>query len=262
MSVVTGTSIGGGMGTLDARVNRRFLAKESFAVSRKRNNYTRQERAFIKNESYLKLAYEAWADLTDMEKLGWEDAALMCDSTGYNLFVKDTIYRMMNELAGTATPSTSHQYKIGHVFVPEGAGNVLLRQAGGYTPSGDVEMSLYYKADLRADNGMPNFCKVRFRYYALVGEVTTPQTEEITLTLSTGWDSAYHAFTVISGATGGWEAEVEFNNVEGDLWFDNFYMTDGLEVSTRDKYCERTEKYWHALNPPDGVLIETIYPDE
>jgi len=37
MSVVTGTSIGGGFGTLDARVNRRFLAKESFAVSRKRN---------------------------------------------------------------------------------------------------------------------------------------------------------------------------------------------------------------------------------
>jgi len=262
MSVVTGTSIGGGFGTLDARVNRRFLAKESFAVSRKRNTYTRQERAFIKNESYLKLAYQVWADLTALEKLGWEDAALACDTTGYNLFVKDTIYRMIHELAGTATPSISHQYKVGHVVVPVGAGNVLLRQAGGYTPKGTMEMSLFYKADLRADNGGPNYCKVRFRYYAVVGGVTMPQTQEISLNLTTGWDQEYKTFNVVDNATGGWEAEIEFNDVEGELWFDNLYMTDGLEVSTRDKYCEQVEKYWHALNPPDGVLIETIYLDE
>ena len=39
MTVVVGTSIGGGLGTLDQRVNRRFLDKDTFAVSRKRNKY-------------------------------------------------------------------------------------------------------------------------------------------------------------------------------------------------------------------------------
>jgi len=262
VTVVVGTSIGGGLGTLDQRVNRRFLNKDTFAVSRKRNKFTRKEKSDIPNESYLKLAYEAWADLTSGEQDAWVEAAEYCDSTGYNLFVQDTIYRMIHEIAGTATPSNCHQYKVGHLFVPVGAGNVLLRQSSGYTPSNRVDVNIWYKADLRSDNGGSHFCKVRFRYYALVGGVLTPQVEEFTLTLSTDWTHYLHSFVPVAGTTGGWELEVEASNVEGDLWFDNFFATDYLETSSRDKYCEQVEKYWHALNPPSGVLMETIYPDD
>lgn len=260
MSVAVGQSISGGFSTWYKQNNTNRLNKDITVVGKKRDKYNRYERAFIPDESYLASCKILWDLLTPAEQSAWGDAGDFTDLNGYNLFVQDTTYRLKNCIPGVATPVEAHQYKIGHVSIPEGSGNVLFRQSSGYTPSGYITFNTWYKTALSNDGSSPNTIKLRFRYYYLSGGVLTPQVIELSMPLSVDWTHYFTGQQTVANASGGNEFEIEANNVKGDLWFDNTFVEDQLNVNTHDRYCNRVDKYWLGLNLPTGVSIESIYP--
>jgi len=259
MSVVVNQTIGGGFSTLYKQNNTNRFNKGVHVVSKKREKFSRFERNFIKDESYLASCRVLWDLLSEEEKELWRSAGDYTDLEGYNLFVQDTTYRLKNSIPGVATPSNYYQYKVGHLSIPEGSGSVLLRQSGGYTLSGRIEIHTWFKTAVTADGSSPNTLILRFRYYRLVDDVLEPVVIEYSYPLSTDWTSNHTYNDVVDNASGGWEFEIEAVNVKGDFWFDNTYAYDLGDVFTRDRYCNRCEKFWHGLVLPAGVVIESTY---
>lgn len=57
-------------------------------------------------------AADQWDRLSSGEKSAWDTAASYCGLTGYQLFIQDTAFRILNGLLGFATPNIHHQYKV------------------------------------------------------------------------------------------------------------------------------------------------------
>src|SRR4030042_133194 len=67
--------------------------------------------------SYLPIVAAAWNVLTNAQKLAWTNAGAEMGLNGYRLFVADKSARIINDLAGNATPSLLHQSWFGNLKI-------------------------------------------------------------------------------------------------------------------------------------------------
>ena len=262
MAKVTSTIMGAGFTALDKALLRRYWWKKTPIVAIKRFLYNRAGLKALPGISLLPQIGVAWKALSDDDKEYWDYAANVMGLHGYNLFVKDKAYRIMNDIAGNAEPNYYHQHLIGHLEIPEGAGSVLLRQSGSLYFSFPCTMRLRRKTILSADNGNGEFIKVRFKYQYDSGAGEQTQTDEIELNQASGWDCQLMRITQQFGAIGTWTFEIETNNLKGHLYFDNFWVENPVGITTLDPYCVKVEKYWDKVVFPSECTLETIYPDD
>jgi len=260
MSKVTDTSIGGGFGTLDKRYNRRFFASGIGNVTKKRTLFRREDIKNLPTYSLLTQCADAWFLLTSGEKAAWETAALACDLSGYNLFIQDKTYRLMNEIAGNATPNNYHQYLVGHLDIPEGAGDFLLKKVGNEIMSLPATLHINRNAVLTADPAGGEFIKVRFSYVYDDGGGPEWQSDELSLAKSSSWGTETLAITQQTNPTGVFYLEIEGHNVKGDFYFDNFYVSDLNGILTSDRPCEKVENKFNGIIIPAGMTYSSIYP--
>lgn len=262
MSKVTDTTIGGGLGTPDKLFNRRYFSKGVGNVTKKRTLYRRGDKKQLPTFSFLAQCGDAWALLSDLEKEAWELAAFECDLTGYNLFIQDKVYRLINDIKGNAIPETLHQYLTGHLTIPESTGDFLLKKVGNNVILFPAELNINYKSLLDADPSGGEFLKVRFTYVYDDGGGVEWQTDEISLTKFTDWTNETLAITQQTNPTGVYYLEIEGHNVKGDLYFDNCMVSDLNGLLTSDPYCNDIENSYHGIIVPDGFTYLSEYPQD
>ncbi len=262
MSTVTGTSIGGGLISSDRKINRRYFSGILANVTKKRLLYRRGELKTLPTLSVLPEAADAWNLLSSGDKSLWEDAGFYCGLGGYNLFIQDKIYRIVNSLSGNASPSVYHQYLVGHIGIDPSSGHFLLRQVGVDLVSTTPTLNLSYKTALVSENGGSDYLKVRFKYEYLLASVPTFETKEISLNLSQTLVSISEAITLQDNQTGHWELEIEGDLINGDFWFDNFFVQDVNGILTKDPYTLIPDLKFFRLILPEGITAGGIYPPD
>jgi len=260
MSIVSYTTIGGGLVTKDKETNRRYWWMDTSSVSRQRSIYRRSDIKTLPSFSLLGQAADAWNLLSAGDKASWEAAAGIVGLHGYNLFIQDKSYRLMNSIAGNATPSLYHQYLVGHVNIPEGAGDVYLRQSGNEILSFPASLSVNRKTVLLGDPVNGQYCKVRFSYEYDEGAGVQTQTDEISLSLSSSWGTETVVITSHTGLTGAWTLEIETHAVKGDLYFDDLFVSSLTSVLGIDPFCLNVVRYWLLIAFPFSCLLESLYP--
>ncbi len=261
MSKVTDTTIGGGIITLDRRANRRFSSTAFSAVSQKRHIYSRAVRRDLPSYSYLTQCADAWALLSSGDQIIWNNSGSICGMTGFNLFVQDKTYRLINGIPGNATPAFEYQYLVGHLFVPTSAGHFLFRMVGTGTFDDAAILRISYADSFFVDSTPGDYLVFRFKYTWLNSGVPTVQTTEYYPDYGADWFADSQAITYHANQTGFWELEIEGDKIHGDLWFDNFWVECNGRIITFDPYCNEVQKKFFALNSPAGVTFESWYPD-
>jgi len=262
MAKVNVTLIGMGLAGFDKAVLRRYLWKETRAVATKRFKYSRDELKALPSYSQFAEAADAWNALSDEVKQDWDAAADVIGYHGYNLFIQDKIYRIMNGLEGNAEPSLYHQYLVGHLHIPEGAGDVLLRQTGNVRVTFPAILEVHRKTILTANSGDGGYVKIRFSYTYNEGSGEQTQTDEVSLTLSSPWFEQPLNITQHFGVLPSWTLEIEAHAVSGDLYWDDLMVQTPTGIIGNDPYCFDVAKYWSKIIFPESCILESIYPTD
>lgn len=262
MSKVTGTALGGGLITLDKQYNRRYFSKEIGNVTKKRTLFRRGDKSTLPTYSYLTQCADVWNLFSQGEKDAWDAAGLICGLTGYNLFIQDETWRLINEIAGEATPNIYHQYLVGKLSIPLGAGHFFLKKVGNEVLTFPAELNIDRRAVLTTDNGGGEYIKVRFSYVYDDGGGEETQNDELTLALSSSWGNEVMNITQNTNPTGVWALEIEGDKVKGDFYFDNLYVSDDAGIITNDPYCEKVGSKYHGVIVPNGVTSFSVYPED
>lgn len=259
MTVVTGTTIGGGLITPDQLINRRYFSNLLASVTKKRTKYSRIELKELPLRSSLIEASTAWNALSSGDKTLWQNAALVCGLSAYNLFIQDKVYRIINNLAGNAVPSTLHQYKVGHLYLPNSSGYFVLKQVGTNVFTFPASLHLHKKTVLTDENPSNGYIKVTFKYKYNDGGGEQTQTDELTLSLNEDWASVTVPITEKVTQTEHWELLIQGNYLHGDLWFDNLYVTAVDGYVNFDVNCDQCNRYFFYVIKPNNSVIESVY---
>lgn len=255
------TTIGGGLIDADREMSRRYFLLKQGVASKKRFIYTRDQLANLPSYSLLTQCADAWNALSDAERTAWNEAGAVCSLQGYNLFVQDKSYRLKHSLAGNATPSLFHQYLIGHLSIPEGAGDCAFKQENLNIFTFPASIYISAKTSLTADPANGEYIKVSFIYeYDEGGGLQYDQTD-IVLPLSADWADYSESLTEHTGLTGNWVFRIETHAVKGDFFFDNILVVGGGGLITKDPLCEKVNKRWMQELAPEGVAILSEYPE-
>ncbi len=233
---------------------------ERHSVSHQRTFYRPSDLAVLPSFSLLPQAADAWNALSSSDKNDWIAAAAIVGFTGYNLFIQDKVYRIVHSIAGDAVPSLYHQYKVGHLNIPEGAGDVLLKQSGSTILPFPATLFLRRKSVLTADPANGEYVKLRFSYTYNEGGGTQTETTDIDVPLSSAWDVQSSVVTQHNGVLGPWTLELLAHAVKGDLYFDDVWVETASMVMSADPFCDRADKKWTRQTFPFGCSIESVYP--
>ena|SRR3989304_10404746 len=261
MSVTVNTTIGGGLISFDKRINKRFYVTSKANVTKKRLKYTRSEIKTLPSLSNLSESADAWNLLTEEIKSNWSSAGNECGLSAYNLFSQDKIYRIINNISGNATPSTLHQYKIGHIEIPDSSGNFLLRQVGSFNLAFPASLKINVKTSLTDEDPGNGYVKVRLKYNYFSGVDELTEITEINLNLSQDWTLESQNIQQHLYQNEHWELEIEGDLVHGDLWFDNLKVSTADGIANNDPYCNKQGLSFFRLIVPEGVNIESTYPE-
>jgi hypothetical protein len=262
MSIVEYTTIGGGLASADRKINRRYFWVRRGSVGKKRLLYRRGELKNLPAFSVIPEAADAWNLLDSGTKSAWETAAIECGLTGYNLFIQDKIYRINHNIAGNAEPLEEHQYLIGHLIIPEFSGHFLLRQTENNLTESSSVLHIHHASSLTDEAPETGYIKVKYTYEYESGGILLRQSNEINMDLDVEWTSRNVNITDHEGKTGLWELEIEGDHVSGQFWFDNLYVTSPVGILTKDANCNQVEKSFSGLIIPNGLIYESIYPDD
>jgi len=84
-------------------------------LARKPRFLSRARRQALLGVTYMFYASDLWRQKSEAEKQEWKNAAEKCGLNGWQLYLKDKVYRLMNNIPGDAVPSIYHQFKVGHI---------------------------------------------------------------------------------------------------------------------------------------------------
>jgi len=79
-------------------------------------------------KSLLPIIKTLWNAFSTAQKAAWTAAGAVCGKNGYRLFVQDQSYRIKYDLAGVATPSIYHQFKVGYLKIEAPANELKIEQ--------------------------------------------------------------------------------------------------------------------------------------
>lgn len=261
-------------------------------VRRKVDLMSYRRKKGVSQKSLLPLCSQIWAAYTTEQKAAWATAASYCSMTGWRAFVRDKCYRVVNDIAGEATPNNYHQGLVGELRVESPADELKIIQPhpSAYYVSHKVtgtksmyepvlvserlilplQIGLSYKADLtktEADGYAKFYAIVRRLYQG--NNIDTVL--EIDLDLSTDWKTATATLSSILGQYTSYNLYFHLYHVRGILLVDNIKAIHTGQNWVRDPACQdihqdftrafyQVPAHWSALIIPDGSFFESVYP--
>ena len=272
------------------RFGDRFVSSR---VAKKFVFYSRKRKKGLSAKSMLPVISELWAGLSDEEKTAWSEAGAESDLNGWRLFVQDTSARIVNEIAGVATPSLFHQSWVGNLKIEAPATELKIVQLhphyyfvsqkvqgkkGMYKPvpvteslSLPLTISLNYSSDLTSQ-GAGAFAKLYARFWYSYQGVDRYYDLEIPLDFSTNWKNATATITTLTSYVIRYDLYFHLYNLRGDLYFDNIKVEHSGQNWVRDTFCKdilqgftrafyQIPDHWAGVILPDGAYFDSIYKD-
>lgn len=259
MARVYGITLPAGIEVIYSKTLKMYDVRVHCNIGKNRRFTTRKQRYALRDFSKLLSVAYRWSFLSDPQKAAWNTAADEVGLIGYALFTQDTIYRIMNGLAGVATPSIYHQYLVGHIELSGAANNCTITQHHVTAITLPATLKISYKTYLTADGADP-YAKLVLRYIRYWGGKNIYEEEEINIPLSHAWDRQTANISVPQGVIGEWDIRLELNDVQGDIWFDNVILEYGGDIESWDPFCENINNFWVPTDVPSGATVESIYP--
>jgi hypothetical protein len=255
---------------------------------------SRYRKKGLNQKSLLPQISVLWNTLTTEQKEAWALAGAECKLTGWNLFVQDTCFRIVNDIAGLATPSTLHQSFVGKIVIADPATEIKIAQyhpntywvqkkvtgfKGMYEPKLvtenfglPLEISINYKSDLTSC-GAGSFAKFYARIFNSYQGHDDSQIVEIPFDFSANWKNATATISNLRGTIIGYTLFIELYNLRGTLLFDNIKATHNATNWVRDPFCKNIDitftkaffqipKNWVAVTLPEGAEYDSIYPED
>jgi hypothetical protein len=230
-------------------------------VGKNRYFLSRRLKANLKKFSKLSGVAEAWGLLTQAEKDAWYSAASAVNVNGYNLYTQDKVYRIMNGLETEITPSTFHQYQVGHINISAPATSCLIQEVHLLHFSLPFSVVVNYKSNL-VSQGAGAYARLSIHTLRFFSGQNITESQSINFDLVGGWKQATMDLTPKEGTLGHWHAVLEFFNVRGDIYLDDLFITFNATTQNKDPFFDLFPKYWQQTSVPAGVTVEGIYcPD-
>jgi len=255
---------------------------------------SRQKVSNLTTRSLLPAIRDLRDGLAPAEIEAWKTAAAASGQNWWNLFVQDTSYRMKYGIAGLATPSPLHQYKVGRIEIAAPATRVKLAQfhpikyyvskkmRGATSVYEDLPVieklilpltiGLSYRSSLGSAGSSP-----KAEFYAIIYSSYQGRTIEtkigLNLSLSSEWTRATVAATEVIGVARYYNLFIELTDCSGWFEFDNILAQHTGTNYARDKRCmdvnnelTRTnfqiEKSWEEQFLPTGSGFDSVYPND
>ena len=253
---------------------------------------TRQKKLSLTNRSLLPQVRDLYNGLTISDKNAWKISASVSSMNGYNLFTQDTSYRLKYGIAGLATPSLLHQYKVGRIEIAAPANKVILAQyhpilyyvskkmSGNTTVRYDVAITEKLVLPLTIgvsyrSNLAPTGAGSKARFYAIIYSSYQGRTIEtevgFNFNAQTDWTSATAVSTSVIGVARYYNLYIELDGYTGFLEWDNVIATHTGTNYARDKRCNdvnneltrvnyQIEKSWEEIFLPLHAAFSSVYP--
>lgn len=255
--------------------------KEITKVRIKKTVKSRQKISRLVAHSLLKTVVPLWQNLGYYEKYNWNYVGFLLGTTGYFLFVKEQCLRIKNGLSWLENPNFLHQCLVGKInFSANGdtislnqnhtvTYNVLRKIRGKKTQRVNVlvtenltlplTISLSYKCDLAElgeDWSAKFFAKVRSNN----GGSDIFTNVEISLPLSSDWNSNYAVLESVEGTILDYKLCFEFVNCEGIVLVDNLKAEHSSQNWAIDSVCDFFNEDFVKAEPSSDVDFFSIYP--
>lgn len=261
MARVYGITIPAGLEIIYNRTLKMYDVAVFCNVGKNRRFLCRRTKYNLKQFTKLFSVAYAWNALSQAVKDAWYSAGDASGINGYALYTQDKIYRIMNSLAGSATPSVYHQYKIGHIKIESPANSAKLTEQHITACVLPADLKISYRSNLTASGGSPS-AKIIFKTLRFYSGQNIEEEHEISLDLIHAWETKNLNIPVKDGIMGNWSISVELNDVIGDLYFDNLNLTFNATIQNHDPFCDFFPKYFIQDDVGSGVTVESIYcPD-
>ena len=261
-------------------------------VTRKNVIFSVKRKKGVSQRSLLPTCSLVWAGLSTPEKDAWNSSGLVRGISGWKLFVQDYCARIVNGVAGVATPSLFHQSWVGSLHVEAPASEIKIAQYHPHTYyvsrpvakhkgmreivlvtetfSHPFVIQLSYKSNLTVEGGT-NFAKFYVDVISSYQGVDRHNLLEIPLDFVHDWATLSATLPAFQGYFIGYTLYFHLYGLRGDLLFDNIKVTHGAQNWARDPYCEDIEQaftkafyqvpdHWVAVELPVGSEFNTIYP--
>lgn len=254
---------------------------------------SRRRRIGCSQKSLLPQIAVLWAAFSDVQRTAWGTAAAEMNLTGWQLFVQDQSCRIINLMAGSATPVTTHQSWVGEIKISAPATEIKIAQyhphtyylykkvvgsKSMYAPVKVTEamglplkIGLSYKSNLTAEGADPyaNFYAQIWSSYQGRDILTNLN---ISLDLSEDWQTVDITQTTVQGYFVGYTLFIHLHDLRGELYCDNIIAEHGAQNWARDPFCKQIAKTfnkqwfqipqnWAAVTIPSGAEYDSIYKD-
>jgi len=269
----------------------RFLPSR---LSRKVTLLSRKRKKGITQRSLLPQLSALWAAFSGSEKAAWTAAGAQCGLNGWRLFVQDQCIRIINDIAGVATPSPLHQSWVGFIEIQNPASEARIMQLhpnsywvshkvigkkGMYEPilvteniAFPIQLKINYSSDL-GSVGAGSYAKIYAYMKSSYQGVDRYTTLEIPLDLVTDWKSGTATLTSVIGYLIGYVLYIACYNVRGTLFFDNIQLIHSGQNWVRDPYCHNIAQtftraffqipdHWAVDVLPNGASYGSIYTND
>jgi hypothetical protein len=253
---------------------------------------TRQKTLSLTTRSLLPQIRDYYKGLTINDINAWKAAGAVSSMSGWNLFTQDTAYRIKYGIAGLATPSLLHQYKVGRIEIAAPANKVILAQyhpilyyvskklPGKTTVREDVAITEKLVLPLTIgvsyrSNLAPTGAGSKARFYAIIYSSYQGRTIEtevgFNFNTQTGWTSATATSTEVIGVARYYNLYIELDGYTGFLEWDNVISTHTGTNYARDRKCMdvnneltrvnfQIEKSWEETFLPSHAAFDSVYP--
>jgi len=263
-------------------------------LGRKPRLISRARREQLIRITYFFYAADLWREKTAAEKQAWYDAGQKSGLNGWQLYLKDKVYRVINNIPGDAVPSIYHQYFVGHIKIEPPASEIVITQKHPYTwwewYKKPGRKKMYSKAKVTERLTFPfkiaisrktnltsvaplSYCYLLARINHFYDGKLFYTMYPIDMPLVSDWDYQEKIISPPGGYVGTYELQIRLNNVQGEIWFDNIIAEHDGTNYARDPYCDditreffdewfNVARNWEPTNVPDGALYESIYPPD
>lgn len=262
-------------------------------VVRKTKFVSRQRKNFLRFAQQLSTIGELWQGLSQSVRDDWIAAAAENGQRGWNLFVQDTYFRIKYGIAGLATPSLLHQYKVGRITIENPGDEIRIAQ---FHPSSyyiykkvrgtksqytyqkvdepfslPLEISINYKSNLTSNGPNPTakfYAEVYHNYQGntLITELACD------LDLTTDWTDISASLSSVIGEVVGYDLFIDISDCYGTLYFDNVRAVHNATNWVRDFRCNAIDRSfsrqfyqvprnWVPQIISDYAYFDSVYPD-
>lgn len=275
----------------DRAIQRRDRYILGAVQGQKRPMSRRKRRAFARQTLFEFLA-PLWNALTTEEKTTWNNAGVVTQNSGWQLFVSDNAQRLKNDLPLEVPPHMLWQVRTGHIVINSPGDGILLRQQhpldywevvpirGKRWKSELIQIkedfSLPLQIGIRVKTNLTaTGSEQRARFYAHVVTSYQGKNRDYFLSLDfdpvADWTFLEDSLSGVIGYFVRYDVYIDIFGYTGTCTFDNLIISHSGTNWARDKKCNFVQRtfsgawsvtfpYWEKIYFPAGVSLDTVYP--